>query len=153
MSSWRLFLLCVGLILSSYLLLHANSQDPQETTTQKRAPSATLTLGPPSTVITTGDNGKEFTLPKGGVLIVRLPGNPSTGYSWVLNSDPTPLALTTTDYERPKQTPPIAGAPRTQQLRFTAEASGTVTIQLAYRRPWEKDVAPLKTFSVTVNVE
>ncbi len=103
--------------------------------------------------LTTDDNGKEITLPKNGQLLVRLPGNPSTGFSWVLNGDPSPLVLVTTDYQRGSQRTGMMGAPQTQQLRFKANGAGTASLHLAYRRPWEKEVAAAKTFDVTVRVE
>ena len=103
--------------------------------------------------LTETDNGKDFTLPKDGLLLVRLPGNPSTGYSWVLDVDPAPLVLVTTDYVRGNEPQGIVGAPGTEQLRFKPAATGTAKITLAYRRPWEKDVPPAKTFSITVHVE
>ena len=36
---------------------------------------------------------------------------------------------------------------------FRAVAAGTGAVGLAYRRPWEKDVAPAQTFSLTVAVK
>jgi inhibitor of cysteine peptidase len=121
-------------------------KNAQQAGTIERTPSQLLT-------ITTDDNGKDITLPKNGRLLVRLPGNPSTGYSWVLSGDPSPLVLVTTDYQRGSQRTGMMGAPQTQQLRFTTNGSGTASLHLAYRRPWEKEVAPAKTFSVTVQVQ
>jgi C1A family cysteine protease len=44
------------------------------------------------------------------------------------------------------------GAPGTTSIRFAGVAAGKVRLDLVYRRPWEKDRAPMKTFSVYVEV-
>jgi len=44
------------------------------------------------------------------------------------------------------------GAGGVQILRFEAASPGRTALRLAYHRPWEKDVAPLKVFSVQVAV-
>jgi predicted secreted protein len=36
---------------------------------------------------------------------------------------------------------------------FRAVSQGTGTVSLAYRRPWEKDVAPAQTFKLTLVVK
>ena len=102
--------------------------------------------------LTADDNGKELTLQKNGRLLVKLEANPTTGYTWELMGDPTPLELVTTDY-LPAQTPERVGTPRSQQLKFKAIGTGSAKLELGYRRPWEKGVAPAKTFSATVKVE
>lgn len=141
-------LICV-LALSGSAWLFAQTAQPANNRGQ--APGTTERKPGPVT-ITTDDNGKEIVLPKNGRLLVRLPSNPSTGYTWVLNGDPSPLVLVATDYQRINEQPAV-GASQMQQLRFKASGSGTASLQLAYRRPWEKDVAPAKTFSVAVRVE
>src|SRR5262245_32613552 len=41
-----------------------------------------LTAAPGTVTVTDQDNGKNVTVPHGGMLIVRLESNPSTGFSW-----------------------------------------------------------------------
>jgi inhibitor of cysteine peptidase len=97
------------------------------------------------------DDGKTIDLAKGGTLVVQLASNPSTGYSWAVKGDPFPLKLVSSDYKQEDQSGKI-GAPGTEQYRFEATNAGTSTLKLLYRRPWEKHVAPAKTFTLNVKV-
>ena len=79
-------------------------------------------------------------LPVGQTLTVRLASNPSTGYSWVL-AENAGDAL-----DR------VVGAGGVDVWQFEAVNAGQHTLRLEYRRPWEKDVAPLyvSVYKVTV---
>ena len=101
--------------------------------------------------VTDQDNGKTIDLAKGRTLAVELASNPSTGYSWEMKGDPAPLKLISSKFEQQDQSGK-AGAPGAQQFRFEATAAGASTLKLVYRRPWEKHVAPAKTFTLNVNV-
>jgi inhibitor of cysteine peptidase len=101
--------------------------------------------------VTYQDTGKTVELAQGGTLVVELPSNPSTGYSWAVKGDPAPLKLASSDYKQPDQ-PGKAGVPGVQRFQLQAAITGTSTLKLVYRRPWEKNVAPAKTFILTVNV-
>jgi predicted secreted protein len=46
----------------------------------------------------------------------------------------------------------LIGSGGVQTLRFEAVKIGQTTLKLVYRRPWEGDVNPLRTFSVNVVV-
>ena len=97
------------------------------------------------------DNGKTIDLTKGGTLVVQLESNPSTGYSWAVNGDPSPLKLVSSEYKQPDQSGRI-GAQGIQEFHLEATAPGTSILKLVYRRPWEKNVAPAKMFALNVNV-
>ena len=102
-------------------------------------------------VITDQDNGKDIDLPAGGSLVVRLNSNPSTGYSWTIKGDPSPLRLVKSSTKKNSQTGHAVGAPVMQQFRLTAVSAGMASLTLEYRRPWEYNVAPARTFKVRVN--
>lgn len=123
---------------------HALAQAPGSSG-NKQSPTSTVT-------ITDQDNGRNVDLMMGQTLIVRLPGNPSTGYDWVVSGDPTPLKLTKNFHQRSKSAPGMVGAPQTAVLEFSAASPGVTTLTLLYRRSWEYNVAPAKTFTVTVDV-
>jgi inhibitor of cysteine peptidase len=101
------------------------------------------------------DNGHTVTVAKGGTVIVALPSNPSTGFSWaVIPPQPAQLEL----HGEPKYVPtvsttPVVGAGGTEILTFEAKSTGTATLRLGYARPFEPGVPPEKTFEVTVTVE
>jgi inhibitor of cysteine peptidase len=99
-----------------------------------------------------GDNGTAITAQAGQQLVVELPSNPTTGFMWVV-AESGPLAQKgEAAYESPAK-PGVVGAGGTETFTFTAEKSGTGTLKLEYRRPWEKDVAAEDVWSVTVTVE
>ena len=108
----------------------------------------------PASVVTVSDqdNGKDIDLPQGATLLVKLTSNPSTGYSWAVKGDPSPLKLEKTSTKKGKQSGQKVGAPGVQELRFVASSAGMASLTLEYRRPWEYTASPAKTFSVRVNV-
>lgn len=104
--------------------------------------------------ITIGDQdaGKTVELKVGDTLVVSLDGNITTGFNWVpAPQDPVLLeqvgeAEATPDSDQ-------LGAPGKIVLHFKAIAQGQTNLHLDYRRPWEEDTAPEKTFEVTVIVK
>ena len=94
------------------------------------------------------------TLQRNQTLVVTLQANVTTGYRWEAVAGYAPVLgqLSTPDYSaRPTETP-VAGAPGDMTFRFRAENAGTTTLELAYRRPFEPDVAPAKTIRYDVTV-
>jgi inhibitor of cysteine peptidase len=103
--------------------------------------------------LTEKDNGRTVMLKVGDTLSVQLPGNPSTGYSWEpANADLKILTLVG-EPEFIAQNPGETGSGGTVTLRFKATGAGQEPLKLVYHRSWEKDVAPLKTFEVSVVVQ
>ena len=98
------------------------------------------------------DSGREITLQKGQVLVITLPGNPSTGYSWVM-VDPEGAILRQIGEPEFKADSDLVGAPGTMTLRFEAVEAGQMDLTLEYQRPWETDVEPLETFAAYVTVK
>jgi len=98
------------------------------------------------------DSGSEITLQKGQVLVITLPGNPSTGYSWVM-VDPEGAILRQIGEPEFKADSDLVGAPGTMTLRFEAVEAGQMDLTLEYQRPWETDVEPLETFAAYVTVK
>jgi len=114
-------------------------------------PPASTGSGASTVTVTDQDSGKTIELARGATLVVELSSNPSTGYSWAVKGDPAPLKLLSSDYLQPNQSRAI-GAPSMQQFRLGATAPAASALKLVYRRPWEKDVAPAKIFTLNVNV-
>jgi inhibitor of cysteine peptidase len=130
----------------------------QESAVPKTPASATSTQKaqtpiPQTVSLEAPDDGKQITLTKGTLLVVRLETNPSTGCAWGVIGDPAPLVLVSAEYgsaqgDQQKK----VGAPDMQVLRFKANHAGRTELTLGYRRPWKKGVAPAKTFHITVTV-
>jgi inhibitor of cysteine peptidase len=101
-------------------------------------------------VLNDGDSGSQVTLQLSQTLIVRLEGNPSTGFSWeVAEVDEAVLRqVGEINFEAESDVP---GSPGIQVLRLEPVASGETTLELVYWRPWEPE-DPIETFSVRVIV-
>ena len=120
------------------------------------AAGCSLIMAAPSSyplVVTDTDTGKSVTLAPGEKLEVSLNATSGTGYLWqIAGSNPAvlnPLGLG--DFEMPKDAPP--GAMGTQVFHFEAMAPGTAKLEMAYLRPWEKNLAPVRTWSISVRVQ
>ena len=104
------------------------------------------------------DAGREVQIPGDTLLIIELESNPATGYTWeVVNLDSQVLklidnVLRASNKATQTASTPLLGAPQTQVLRFAGLRAGQSKVELVYRRPWEKEVAPLKTYSISAKV-
>lgn len=89
---------------------------------------ATLTLRP-------ADNGHTFSVAARTPVVLVLPSNATTGYSWKLSARPSSavLRLVSHRYVAPKTTRPGAGGK--EVWRFLAVGKGTVRLRLAYVGP------------------
>jgi inhibitor of cysteine peptidase len=80
--------------------------------------------------------------------ILRLPSNPTTGYSWQLHSYPKQLIKLVKHHYLPP-TEPIPGRGGYEQWVFNVapvalQPTPTANIKFSYRRPWEKHIQPAK---------
>lgn len=98
------------------------------------------------------DNGKDVSLASGQTLTVALQGNPTTGYTWEVAEVDTSVLQRVGDITF-KADSTLIGAGGVQTATFTAVKKGTTVLTLIYHRPFEADVAPIKTFSVQVAVK
>lgn len=97
-------------------------------------------------------NESEITVEKDSILIVKVLANPGTGYGWqIIKNDSEKLKPLGDSILEPleEQTP---GASENQVFRFLAQASGSTILELHYLRPWEKNIPPLKTYSLKVQI-
>lgn len=103
------------------------------------------------TTISEQDAGKTIALRTGDTLRIELEGNPTTGYNWIATSQEPKLLDQIGESNVTPESDRI-GAPGTIVLQFSAVAPGQTILRLEYKRAWETDVAPLKTFEVAVTV-
>ena len=105
---------------------------------------------PDSLELNETNSGSNITLRTGGTFTVSLEGNPTTGYAWeVVECDEQVLKLTGEDYVSSSDK---IGAGGIKMFTLTAANPGTTALKLVYRRSWEKDVEPLRTFVANVRV-
>jgi len=105
---------------------------------------------PPALKIAQTDNGKILDVERGRRIEIALRGNPSTGYQWMLMKKAAGVGQLGQPAFKPDSKQ--IGAPGLETLRFRAIRSGRSVIALGWRRPWEKNVPPARTFSVTLIV-
>jgi inhibitor of cysteine peptidase len=99
--------------------------------------------------IAAADAGKAVALAVGQKLRVTLEAQPGTGFRWQPASTSTPLLSFSGTTLGGASMP---GAPETQTLTFVARAPGAGKLTLVYRRAWEKNTPPAKTYSVMVKI-
>jgi inhibitor of cysteine peptidase len=103
-------------------------------------------------ILTKKDNATIVALSQGDHLVLRLPVSMGTGYSWQLEKEEK---VTLPLEGKPEQEPSAEtkpGATETQIFRFAAKQKGEVSLKFRLIRPWEKEIQPLKTYSVTVRI-
>ncbi len=111
-------------------------------------------VSPPEQVnLVAADNGENVRLFAGQELIIQLDGNPTTGYTWETKDLDTNMFTQVGDVQFTSSNPKLVGSGGTQTLTLKVLNAGTSTLSLIYHRPWEKNVQPAKTFTVTVTVK
>jgi predicted secreted protein len=113
---------------------------------------ARMIVASSSLVADGSSNGQTINLAQGQTLVLRLEGNPTTGFTWqvdevdeaVLKPEGEPLF---------QQSGGGLGAGGVQVLFFAAVAPGETPLRLIYSRPFEENVEPAETFEATVAVE
>jgi inhibitor of cysteine peptidase len=80
-------------------------------------------------------NGKQISPNVGDIFTVRLPENPTTGYTWRLDKDGSPVCSKVGDSFSPPANSRM-GSPGTHEWRFRAEKPGAATIEMQLSRKW-----------------
>jgi inhibitor of cysteine peptidase len=105
---------------------------------------------PNEIVVNAADDGRTIELGEGQVLVVRLEAHPSTGYGWqVAESAQEGIVSQVGEIEFEPESDLLC-APGTQIVRFQAHREGHSALRLEYRRPWEPQVEPTRTFHLQV---
>jgi len=105
--------------------------------------------------LTDGDDGKAVELKVGQVLEITLEANPTTGFGWqVLEVEGAVVEQQGEKAYKQRETDGRrVGVGGWETFTFKAAKAGTADLRLVYRRSWEKDVEPAKTFAVKVTVK
>jgi inhibitor of cysteine peptidase len=86
-------------------------------------------------------------IPIGEVFEICLTENPTTGFRWNLESRGEPACILVSEYFSRHGDAP--GSQGVHHWNFNAVAPGTSTIELAYRRQWQKG-PPARTFTLGI---
>jgi inhibitor of cysteine peptidase len=109
----------------------------------------------PPVVVTDAQAGTTLELAKRQRLTIRLPANPSTGYSWEETAPPQAAVLKAgrpAEFESAPNPTRMVGVGGTTVFHYTATGPGQTQLRFEYRRPWEKGVPPVQTVQYTVSV-
>jgi predicted secreted protein len=89
-----------------------------------------------------GDSKRQVTVPEGTSIFIDLPSNASTGYTWIVATEPDSSVLqagpSSGEYTAPEGDVP--GAEGMQSFAYTAVASGSTWLLLHYVAPGTHDV-------------
>ena len=113
----------------------------------------TTGCGSRQTKLTATDNGGQADVKVGQQFVIELAGNPSTGYTWETKDLDASMFQQIGDAKFTSSNPGLAGAGGTLALTFKVVRAGTAVLTLVYHRPWETNVEPINTFTVTVTVK
>lgn len=96
-------------------------------------------------------SGKEVSIASGGTLTVTLESNASTGYRWNENANISDKAvIQQISHKYQAAATPMPGAPGKEIWTFKALQAGKSVVSMEYRRPFEPNAEPAKTFTLTV---
>ena len=111
---------------------------------------ASSCVGPSDHLLEVSDNGSTVNVATGDSVTIELEANPSTGYLWTFGApfDPELLLMTSETYSKPDGSKNMVGVPVKRIMTFKAIAPGRTGLKLDYRRPWERNEKPAKTFEV-----
>lgn len=109
-------------------------------------------FSPETLVLTERDSGSVIDVKTGDRIAIRLEANPTTGYLW-MTSVPNDRVVREVDNRyvplKESETEPfVSGAPAAKLFTYVVTGPGEAGIKMEYRRPWEGDRAPRKTFGV-----
>jgi len=112
-----------------------------------------------SIILSMKNNETTITVKPGETFTVQLDGNITTGYAWEVEEIDTILLMQVGEMEYKEKSDPdsssaedLTGAPGEFVFTFKALQIGETPLRLIYYRSFEKDVEPLETFMVTVNI-
>lgn len=100
--------------------------------------------------LTREDNGKTIEAPLDATLLLSLPENPATGYTWAVDmQDRDAMQMLESTYQPGGDLTPGRGGQRV--FRFGILQAGTVQLRLKHWRAWEGDKSIVERFEVTVH--
>lgn len=97
------------------------------------------------------DAGKTIDVTAGDIVEIQLPEHATAGYRWTLETiDKSVCELFADERHGPDKIVP--GAPGTHVWRLKAARTGDCKITIAYRRAWQSDTPPDRTFRLRLRV-
>lgn len=94
-------------------------------------------------------NGKSIGVKNGDIFKVRLKANPTAGYFWSVNIQDEKIVTQDQNYQYESDSN-LIGAGGKVVFSFRALLPGKDELTLRYLRPFEDNVAPLKTYKLSI---
>ena len=113
--------------------------------------AASVRAGAPLLSLGENDSGRHVQLRPGQEMDVVLFENGTTGYQWQI----VPVSGGVLEEAAKPDFKPssgLIGAGGKKTFHFKATSPGRTILRLVYRRPWEANVLPIKTFLVRITV-
>ena len=98
-------------------------------------------------------NGKTVPVVLGQTVVVRLKGNPTTGYQWTVQKIEGKAVKQVGKVEYVHGGGDAEGSGGVFVAAFQTIKAGAATITMGYLRPWEKKKPPIESFIVTLDVK
>ncbi|MBA4383116.1 MAG: hypothetical protein C0410_00115 [Anaerolinea sp.] len=102
--------------------------------------------------INADDNGSTIEMKKGETLYLSINGNPTTGYTWEVESVDQNILQSAGEPDY-KSDSAMVGSGGTYKFKFTALNPGTTALKLKYWRTFEPENPPVETFEVNIVVQ
>ena len=96
------------------------------------------------------DDGSSVYVTQGDTMSVKLPSNPTTGYKWSIAVNAPSVLQPAGDPRFEAPLTPRPGSGGFQTFDFRVVGGGAAALQLVYRRPFENDTPPARTWNVFV---
>jgi inhibitor of cysteine peptidase len=123
---------------------------PVEQPEQTATPTPTQETGTVILFDQTNNNGT-YPVPLDAEIWLKLPGNPTTGYSWQLVTTQG-IVIENESYLPDDTTGTLAGSGGTFLWIMKAVQPGNQVISGVYSRPWESNLTGAETFTITLEV-
>ena len=104
--------------------------------------------------LTEATSGKAISLQQGALLTLKLPANPTTGYSWSMSVLPKGIVSQENgqSYESGQTNGHCVGTGGMEIWKIRGEKPGVSKLVFSYARPWEKGVPPVRILEQTIIV-
>lgn len=101
--------------------------------------------------LTREDNGRVVVVKAGDAVSVQLAENPTTGYSWAIDS--IDARLVEADAPTYHGAGAGLGSGGAKTWRLTARASGKTRVEMKRWRHWEGDASVVERFAITLDIK
>lgn len=95
------------------------------------------------------NNGSSIEMAVGETLIIKLEGNPTTGYQWEMLPNDGGLVELQGEPEY-KSDSNLVGSGGLYRFTLKAIKPGTTAVELKYYRSFEPEVAPIQTYQINI---